>query len=561
MNKSSNLQPDPLTCKDLYNLTRQFVRKYYETLHSKPELLWKFYDKSATLCHLEVDQHVTKYYVGLNQIRDQLSQSPHWDNCKIIVERIDHQPILIGVLVCVHGYMFAETNPGARFTQTFVLAKNGCDVYVVTNDILRFLPYKYQHPPGQHDQPPPPPYPPINRNTLEYGRPHDHPREHIPVHPHMRTHPPPDQSANHHHVNLSSHQVPPGISPRSHPQIHQINPGPPGIASSGPSMPISQRANQPHMNPHQPDSHVYNAGPNLSPVTRTDSPGHNLNATVVEHPNHPHHQNPLPAELSKPGEATSWSKVVSAGQEEERSTGSTQHAPHPHRVDKERNFSQMENKPRQSRGRSERQSNSESRHMPDRNRGRRNGEWEVEESRQRGNRRDDNRGHVQGKGRNYRGNNNRYENRGDHSHRTGNDNDRRYSNNRRNVDPDKEFFIRNLPEGLETPEVSEHLSQFGTVMKIDVRDRKMNDNSPSEIPSRYGFLTFSEVDSEALLAASPFNINNRPFSVERHKQPPNHYRNGGNNRYRNRNNGRGGRQRNKFNSKHEDNSSSSQTGV
>merc|ERR1719499_269187 len=101
--------------------------------------------------------------------------------------------------------MFAETNPGARFTQTFVLAKNGCDVYVVTNDILRFLPYKYQHP-GQnpHDPPPPPPYPPINRNTreepggfverrdIDYGRPHDVPRDHIPVH-HMRTHPPPEQ--------------------------------------------------------------------------------------------------------------------------------------------------------------------------------------------------------------------------------------------------------------------------------------------------------------------------------------------------------------------------------
>ena len=57
---------DKMTCKDMYNLTRQFVRKYYETLHSKPDNVWKFYDKNGMLCHLETEDHVTKYFVGLN---------------------------------------------------------------------------------------------------------------------------------------------------------------------------------------------------------------------------------------------------------------------------------------------------------------------------------------------------------------------------------------------------------------------------------------------------------------------------------------------------------------
>jgi hypothetical protein len=123
----------PLTCKDLYNLTRQFVRKYYETLHSKPDVLHKFYDVNGTLCHLQQDDHVTQYYTGMSMIKEQLSQSPNWDNCKIIVEKIDHQPLLdgIGVLVCVHGFMFVLNNPGRRFSQVFVLSKNQKGYYVV----------------------------------------------------------------------------------------------------------------------------------------------------------------------------------------------------------------------------------------------------------------------------------------------------------------------------------------------------------------------------------------------------------------------------------------------
>eukprot|EP00493_Phyllostaurus_siculus_P022106 UN22437 len=89
---------------------------------------------------------------------------------------------------------------------------------------------------------------------------------------------------------------------------------------------MQTRPNQPPIS-HQPEPPVYNSGPNLSPVTRPDSPGH-LN-TSLDH--HPHHSNPALQSENKNGEAaTSWSKVASSGgfevvssgaEEEQRSSG------------------------------------------------------------------------------------------------------------------------------------------------------------------------------------------------------------------------------------------------
>jgi len=88
------------------------------------------------------------------------------------------------------------------------------------------------------------------------------------------------------------------------------------------------------------------------------------------------------------------------------------------------------------------------------------------------------------------------------------------------------------------------VSIFGKVSKVDIRERKID--SGSDRPSRYGFLTFSEVDSDSLLASSPFTVDNRAFSVERHRQPTHthHHRSSGGYRGRNRNGGRGGSRNN-----------------
>ena len=62
--QNSNLST--LGCKELHNLTRQFVRKYYETLNSSSNILYKFYDQDAILCHLEDEDHLIQYYMGIH---------------------------------------------------------------------------------------------------------------------------------------------------------------------------------------------------------------------------------------------------------------------------------------------------------------------------------------------------------------------------------------------------------------------------------------------------------------------------------------------------------------
>jgi len=315
------------------------------------------------------------------------------------------------------------------------------------------------------------------------------------------------------------------------------------------------RSNQPPIN-HQPEPPVYNAVPNLSPVTRPDSPGH-LNP-ALDHP-HSHHSNPALQSESKNGEAaTSWSKVVSTGfevvssgaDEEQRSSGGTPTVQVPvqqnlRNNDPDRGFNQnMDNKG----GRRHRHDRDRNDNKHERNNRRRNADWE---DRRRDGRRPDNRDQHRKGNRN----NGRYsDHRGDPAHRV-HDSERRggYPNGRqRQVDPEKEFFIRNVPVGLESLQVEQAVSNFGKVSKVDIRDRKMDNNS-NDRPSRYGFLTFSEVDTEGLLASSPFTVDNRAFSVERHKQPPHgHHRGSGN--FRGRRNGRGNRNNNraKYQNKHDE---------
>jgi len=146
----NNINSCKLKCRKLYDLTRQFVRKYYETLHSDINILHKFYDQDAILCHLEDEDYIIEYFSGISQIKECLKLK-HWKNCKIVIDRIDHQPLngtsssryfLDSVLICVHGYLFQDNClRGKRFSQNFIISKNRKKFYVIKNDILRFLPY------------------------------------------------------------------------------------------------------------------------------------------------------------------------------------------------------------------------------------------------------------------------------------------------------------------------------------------------------------------------------------------------------------------------------------
>ena len=66
-NQESEEEPKfgDLTCKDFYNLSRHFVRKYYQTLHSAPNFLYKFYAEKGRLCHLKSEETIIKYFVGI----------------------------------------------------------------------------------------------------------------------------------------------------------------------------------------------------------------------------------------------------------------------------------------------------------------------------------------------------------------------------------------------------------------------------------------------------------------------------------------------------------------
>jgi len=224
-----------LTCKDFYNLSRHFVRKYYQTLHSAPNFLYKFYGEKGRLCHLKSEETIIKYFVGIRQIKEELKKK-ETDHIKIVVERIDHQPFqsdpntpsVINVLICVHGYMFINNpSPGERFSQTFILTRNQKNFFVVANDILRFLPHTYVPPDGVTSNGP------EDQNTeivLKHPGSRDYVlppgrvgRENMMAnHPnigHLQPHP----QSGHHHPSQIVHHKHPGATHLIPSQHHQIS--------------------------------------------------------------------------------------------------------------------------------------------------------------------------------------------------------------------------------------------------------------------------------------------------------------------------------------------------
>lgn len=575
-------QSDELTCRDLYNLTRQFVRRYYETLHSKPELLHKFYHQNGILCHLQTDDHVTKYYSGMHKISEQLTGShalSMWDDCKIIVERIDHQPIVSGelehasvdsVLVCVHGFMFAPSDPGRRFSQTFILTKNSKNFYVVTNDILRFLPYFYDHENGARRR-----YAQYDEQLKERNR------TEIPLkHPGSnRTYdlqdPPPDMTNNgplNYHNDGHVQAIPPGLQTRTHNQMQQQQQhviGPPGI-SSGSGIPnnVNRTQHPPpaHQQQNSPIQNSVSPGQNSLPPTVDPSTQLNLSQQKQQQqqqqnqnqqqqppqqnqtpqppaPSHhqqqpqqnqqtqpPHQQQqqqqpnqqqhpPLSEEKNGAAATAKWSTIVSRDPSVPTSgspgapTMATQQT-----IKEERPYQSNET---QNKGRRNPRHENSRRDGPVDNRGHNRGGWEKNNNRRNRNKR----GYNQNEG-GYRGNSNNF-------HIKDGKNNRKRNGNRENWS--KEFQIKEIPPGVTKEELEQEFKKFGKLDFLEIKQRKTNENS------QYAFIKYHQVETDRLLSEQPLTINERIFEVERFVRNGNKRGNGrgGSNRrskYRNKQN-------------------------
>lgn len=554
-----------LSVKDLYNLTRQFVKKYYETLHNSPQLLFKFYDKNAYLCHLECEDHVTKYYHGIAKIKAVLA-SNDFKNCRIIIDRIDHQPLMDAVLVCVHGFMFVNCpKPGRRFAQTFVLRQNTKNYYCVQNDILRYLPYTYE---GDQAQPPTEhpssmqggrfnnPADPLNydklvnqyKNQMEYYNQN--------VHQLQRSHPANEAPPSNVQEKLSSSGPlqPPGLgSPR---QL-QVQNGPPTSNLSS----NSQHPQQLHPHEHFDQQPKRSAPPNRS---SSESPNQPLQGIPAPTPPPPPQNQPADHADNR----TSWAKVCSDPQQMNQNG--------PNRPNVPNNVSK-ENQAPPPFIQNDKQNNS---NYNNRNsdRGNRNNNWDhrkdhFNDRKRRGNARDRDRDHHnrdrRGDYRDDHHNRGRDQQRHDHRQNNrrydrkdpGRNQNQNFNDYPRSPDGDLSLYLKSIPQSMSEEDVSKAFAQFGEVTKfmfIGQTNRKQG--------SKRGILSFNaeEAVNKALESAQGndggVSINGKVVVVERHRAPNrdsdmrrNNFHNNNNQRRQNYNNNRhGARRQNRDNRRRND---------